>query len=180
MRRCATGTSTSPPARCTAPRQSYNIQANGQLMRADGLQAADRHLPERRAGAARAMWPTSSTAWKTTSNFSHDLRRRVRQRGHARRQPRGDAPARQQHHRSHRQHQAAAADVPGADAAHRAPGHPRRPLQEHPRGVPGYSIHHGRHAGAGDHGDLPVPAELLGHHDSGDGAAVLHRRHLLA
>ena len=40
-------------------------------------------------------------------------------------------------------------------------------------------VHHGRHAGAGDHGDLPVPAEFLGHHDSGDGAAVLDRRHLL-
>ena len=44
--------------------------------------------------------------------------------------------------------------------------HPRRPLQEHPRSLPGYSVHHGGHAGAGDHGDLPVPAELLGHHDS--------------
>ena len=35
------------------------------------------------------------------------------------------------------------------------------------------------HAGAGDPGDFPVPAELLGHHDPGDGAAVLDRRHVL-
>ena len=42
-----------------------------------------------------------------------------------------------------------------------------------------YSVHHGCHAGPGDHGDLPVPAQLLGHHDPGDGAALLHRRHLL-
>ena len=52
-------------------------------------------------------------------------------------------------------------DLPGADAAQRAPRHPRRPLQEHPRSLQRHSVHHGRHPGPGDHGDLPVPAELL-------------------
>ena len=31
----------------------------------------------------------------------------------------------------------------------------------------------------GHHGDLPVPAKRLGHHDSGHGAAVFDRRHVL-
>ena len=39
-------------------------------------------------------------------------------------------------------------------------------------------VHHGADAGPGRHGDLPVPAQCLGHRDSQPGAAVLHHRHV--
>ena len=73
----------------------------------------------------------------------------------------------------------AAARLPGADASLRAPGNSRRPLQEHSRSFPGHPVHHGRHPGPGHHGDFPVPAQFLRHHDSRHGAAVLHRGHVL-
>ena len=52
-RRCTTGTSTCRPGTLFGPTSTFNIKANGQLMNADALQAADRLLSQRRAGAAR-------------------------------------------------------------------------------------------------------------------------------
>ena len=51
-------------------RQIFTILANGQLMRARGVRAADRRLPQRQPGAARRQWRTSTTASRTTSRRS--------------------------------------------------------------------------------------------------------------
>ena len=49
----------------------------------------------------------------------------------------------------------------------------------HPRFGARRAVHPGAGAGAGDHGDLPVPAQPLGHPHSGSGAAHVHHRHVL-
>ena len=49
----------------------------------------------------------------------------------------------------------------------------------HPRFGARGAVHPGAGAGAGDHGDLPVPAQPLGHPDPGGGAAHVHHRHVL-
>ena len=64
-RRSRRPTSTRRRATSTAPQQAYTIGANDQLLSSDDYRAADRRLPQRRAGAPRRTSPTSSTTPRT-------------------------------------------------------------------------------------------------------------------
>ena len=123
------------------PDATYNIKAAGQLMNAEAVPADRRHLPQRRAGPARAG------RQRDRQRRGRPQRLVVLQQAHGKpmrsaRSAAGDAPARQQHHRGDRRGRGAAAGIRVAAAAVGAPRRRGDRSQNHPRGVPGHPVHH--------------------------------------
>ncbi len=166
-----------PTGQITGPQRAFTLQASGQLMNADAVQDAGRGLPQRRAGAAAAIWATSSTACeddKTASWYLHgdeDGQRAIvlgiqRQPGTNTIEVTDDikkllprVPA-----RSCRRRCTWTILYDRSDT-----------IRESYNDV---AVHHAADAGPGDRGHLPVPAQRLGDGHSQPGAAVLDHRHV--
>ena len=159
-----------PTGTLWGPKQSFTVQASGQLETAEKYRPADRRLPQWRAcppGTARPR----------------HRQRRKRQGGQLVQRsplhhPGGAAPARHQHGGGGGPYPRPAAHVSGADAPLRESRHRLRPFGIHPRVGQRCEVHAAAldHPGGARH--LPVPAQLLGDPHPQPGPAPRHHRDL--
>ena len=160
------------PAHRNALRPAPGIRRAGQRAAHQRrcLSAAGRGLSQWCAGTRRA------------DRHCHRQRRERQARQlvqqHARHRAGHPAPAGHQHRRSGERIKASAADVPQADAGFGGPGHPLRPVGLDPRLGRRREVHPAADHRPGHHGDLPVPAQRLGHHHPQPGAAHVDRGHV--
>ncbi len=163
-----------PTGTINGPQRAFTLQATRSVDERGRIQVARRRLSQGLAGSSgrTRQGDRQRGGRQDRVVVLHAQRQRARGRaGHP-------APARNQHHRSHRCHQAPAADLPLGAAAVGQDGDPVRPLRHHPRVLSRCAIHHGADPGPDRHGDLPFPAQCLGDHHPQPGAAVFHHRHV--
>jgi len=103
------------------------------------------------------------------------LRLRRQPASHRSRHP---APARNQHYRGHRRHQAAPADFQIGAASLRQHEHFLRSVGNHSRVLSRRRVYDGADAGPGRDGDFSLHPQLIRYHDPEPGAAFLHHRDL--
>ena len=166
-------TSTCPPARSTGADQAFTVAGQRPAHRRRGLPAADRRLPQRRAGAAGGARPRHRQRRERQDRQPGSTTTRADRPGHP-------APARHQHRGGGRRDQASCCPTfRDADARRRSSSTSSTTARESIReSVDDVKFTLLLTIGAGGPGDLPVPAQPLRHRHPQPGAADVDHRHL--